>query len=488
MLKKLLLNSSFLSFIKVITTAVGMVQSIILAHTLSTNDYALFSQSSVLIGTIGGITAFGFADAIIYFSGISKEDNQKRQSFVSTIFLLECIFCFAAGLIVFFLKKPIGQLFNNSKLSSVIFLISFFPLLVNASNCLNQLLFTEKKIKSIGIGNLFFSSFSLAIVLLAVNYSSPVFLYLVLEIVFYLIYIVYLVFCYLREKKRFVRLVGISKKSIKVVLSYAIPLGVAIFSTTLLKELDKIIISNQCSTFDYATYAAVSKQLPVTFFSAALAAQLVPALASCRGTGNKKGMIQSLRIYYLFGFVSALVLGLGVFSVSRQSLIFLYSEKYVGGIWVFIIYILVDIVSFAYPGMLLTISGRSKELLVHSLIMLIINVGLNIVFLKLFGIIGPALATLIVQMGGLIVQTFRGLKINSLFVSDCIPFKDILSCIIICLPATVVFSKLAIDYPIHYILDIFIYGGPCVLVNLILCFAFMKKRINSFNYSEDVAI
>lgn len=486
-IKKLLLNSSFLSIIKIFTMAIGLVQSMVLAHLLTTEDFALYSQSSVIIATIGGITAFGFADSIIYFSGISKEEDEKK-TYLSVIFIFQTILCVIFGIIMFFMSNLIGKLFNNEALSGLVYLICFFPFLVNTSNCLNQLLFTERKIKSIGIGNLFFSALSLAIVILVVNNSSPVFLYLILEISLYVIYIIYQVFCYLIEKKRFIHFSRLNKEYIKKVLSYAIPLGVAIIGATLLKELDKIIISNQCSTQDYATYSAVSRQLPITFFAAALSAQILPLLAVNIEMKNHSGIIKNLHIYYIVGFVSTLILGLGVLTVSRQSLEILYSEKYINGIWVYIIYIFVDIVGFAYPGMLLTVSGRSKELLIHAMIMLGVNIALNFLFLYWFGMIGPALSTLIVQIGGLIVQTYRGLKVNNLRVIDSIPFLKIFLCVVFCMPSMILFTILSYYFPVNNILDVFIYGVPCIVCNSIVCYIYLRKKLtkNSMDETEEI--
>ena len=458
-----------------ITMISGLIQSMILAHLLTVNDYALYGQCNTLIATVSGITVFGFADSIIYFCGINS-DLEKKQKYLTAIFLFEIIFCVFSGILILSLKNAIVLIFENEELGSFIFLLAFFPLFINLSSCFSQLLFTENKVKCIAACNLLFSLLSLTIAVLITTFTNnPILLYLILMISLYILLTLFQVFCYLFGKKRFIKFARFDKTIVKEVLKYSVPLGITIVSTTLLKEFDKIIISNQCTSLEFATYVAVSKQLPITFFSAALGAQIIPLLVKSLNALDNEKTKRILHLYFLVGFVSSIILGFAVLCVSKQSLVFLYSEKYSDGIWVFIIYIFVDIFSFVYPGKILMVSGRTKELLLHSVIMLVFNIGLNVVLLKLIGIIGPALATLIVQVGALIVQTYRGMRINNFSIRSFIPWKHLMVCTLICVPSTIGFGVMSHYFGVNNIFDILIYGGLCCVLNTFACGFYLVK-------------
>ena len=474
-IKKIVFGTGILGTIKVLTMVSGLVQSIVLAHFLSVDNYALYGQCNTLIATVSGVTIFGFADSVLFFCGIAKDDFSRRK-YLTVIFIFEILFCIISGVLLLALKNVIVEIFNNNQLGNLVFLLALFPLFTNLSNCLSQLLFTEHKVKAIGIANLLFSLSSLAIAFLIINDNSPIVLFLYLMLVNYFILIVLQIICYLFEKKRFIKFLRFDTSIVRQVLKYALPLGVSIIGSTLLKEFDKIIISNQCSSLDFATYTAVSRQLPVTFFSAALSSQIIPLLVKAISEKDMDRTKKILHIYYVVGFVSSMILGFAILSVSKQFMLFLYSDKYSEGIWVFIIYVFVDIVSFAYPGQMLLVSGRTKELLFHSIIMVVANIILNIILLNLFGILGPAVATLIVQICALCIQTYRGMKLNNIQPSIFVPWKHLIICTLLCVPMTVGFGILSHYYSFGNLPDILVYGVACGLLCITGCGFYLFKN------------
>lgn len=476
-IKKIILGTGILGTVKILTMISGLLQSMILAHLLSVDNYASYGQCTTLISTISGLTIFGFADSVIYFCGVAKNDR-SRNSYLTIIFLFETLICIFSGILLFSLKEIFSQLFKSETVGIYMYLLAFFPFIINISTCLSQLLFVESKVKSIAFGNLFFSFGSLSIAFIISNNNNPIFLYLILTLALYFLFICFQLFFYLFGKNRFIKFATFDKATMFAVLKYTLPLGLSIIGSTLLKEFDKIIISNQCSELDFATYTAVSRQLPITFFSYALAVQIVPLLVKSISAGDQEKTHRLLNLYFTIGFVTTIIIGLAILCVSKQTMLFLYSDKYSNGILIFIVYIFVDIATFIYPGQLLMVSGRTNELLIHSIIMVIVNIILNVVFLKFWGIIGPAIATLIVQTGALVIQIFRGMKTNNLSIKGDIPWKHIVVCAFVCIPTTICFGLLSHFFTINIVVDIILYGGACGIVNLVICgFYLIKTKV-----------
>ena len=94
-------------------------------------------------------------------------------------------------------------------------------------------------------------------------------------------------------------------------------------------------------------------------------------------------------------YISTTILCCAVLVAAPQVMELLYSAKYLDGIVIFCIYILVDLLRFANVPLILSAAGRTKTLMIMSLCSLIGNMLGNIVLYYIMGITGPALATLL---------------------------------------------------------------------------------------------
>lgn len=84
--------------------------------------------------------------------------------------------------------------------------------------------------------------------------------------------------------------------------------------------------------------------------------------------------------------------------LSKEMVLFLYGEKYLSGQAIFILYTIVDMIKFANMSIVLSASGKTKTLMICSLVSLVANAGCNVLFYHVFGFIGPAIATVFVTV------------------------------------------------------------------------------------------
>lgn len=111
-------------------------------------------------------------------------------------------------------------------------------------------------------------------------------------------------------------------------------------------------------------------------------------------------------------------------------MIFLYTKKYISGISVFIVYIIVDVFSVLSITLILSAAGKVKQIMFVSIGSLTLNVILNFIFYTIFGIVGPALATFVVTLiQGMIIIYFAGSTIH-VKITHMFDFKYILIFII----------------------------------------------------------
>ena len=80
------------------------------------------------------------------------------------------------------------------------------------------------------------------------------------------------------------------------------------------------------------------------------------------------------------------------------------------GLSIFVVYILVDMIKFTNITLLLSASGRTKQLMALAVGAMVANLGLNLALFHVLGLIGPAIATLIVTLGTGILMLHVGAK------------------------------------------------------------------------------
>jgi O-antigen/teichoic acid export membrane protein len=182
---------------------------------------------------------------------------------------------------------------------------------------------------------------------------------------------------------------------LKKILKFSIPLGLATIVGTISIELDKLMIGFFYDTETMAIYANASREIPVTIISSSITAVLMPHLVRMLHENKKDDAVllwkdaTSLSYTFICFFASAL------FVFAPEVITLLYSVKYLPGVPVFRIYNIVLLLRCTYFGMILNSLGKTKFIFYSSVASLVLNLALNYVFYLMFGLIGPAIATLV---------------------------------------------------------------------------------------------
>ena len=93
---------------------------------------------------------------------------------------------------------------------------------------------------------------------------------------------------------------------------------------------------------------------------------------------------------------------------------FEHTEKYLSGISIFVVYILVDIMQFTNITLILSASGKTKTLMLLSGGSIVLNIGMNFLLFHLLGVIGPAIATLLItSLTGAAILYFSAKKLGT---------------------------------------------------------------------------
>ena len=424
-------DSVFLTVVKFITIFTAILQTKVLSIGLSLTDYGTYSQANIVVSISVSILLLGLGDAINYFFNDSsgKYSKEQRIQLVNTIYMIELIAGIVLVCIVLFARDLIAQYFSNEALKIVVVIISIKPMLDNMIYFYQILFVSTGKAKVIAIRNLIVSILKVISIFIAVHiFKSVIAIYIslifldILQLIF---------FAFIFSKKEFIiSPIQCNFRFVKEIMKYGFPMGIFALTNTLTRDIDKLIIGYMSDTETVAIYSNCSKVLPFDIIVVSFATVLIPYIMKYISQNQLKNSILLFKNYLKVGYYTVWTFGAAVLIVTKQAICFLYSSDYLVGEPIFILYVIDSMIKFASMHLILTASGNAKLLMKYSAVSLSVNVALNIVFFKIFGTIGPAIATLVVTTGYTGVILNKSTVILKAKWIDLVDLKDILSFVI----------------------------------------------------------
>ena len=424
-------DSILLAFIQIITYATNIITTKLLSVELSLTEYGTYSTVNTIITIAASFTLFGLGDSVNYYYNKKGETEDKdRAEYVNTIFFIQLLVGVAVGIALMLFSGAISDYYKNPLVKPLILIVCLKPWISNATHLYQVLFVSSGKSKLIAVRNLVISVLKVVLIYASVKLFdslSVVFLCLVLLDAGQLI-----VFKYIFGKIRFnVKLLSFSGEKMMPVVRYCVPMGIYFVTTTLMREIDKLVIGRLGTTEDLAIYANCAKTLPLNILVTAFATVLIPYIMKSV-TGNNYTMTADiLRKYLMIGYLSVWMFSGALLLCAPEAIRFFYSSEYVSGMPIFIIYICDGMIQFASFHLVIAANGNSRFLMRLSFVLLIANIffslGLYYLF-NLFGIamFGPAAATLMISVVYVFILCKKTSTILAMPMKAFLPIKSML--------------------------------------------------------------
>ena len=352
-------DSIALASVKVFTMATSIVATMVLSRTLPLVEYGTYSTGNLIINTGTLISAFGLVDAVNYYYNGKKVKD--RQSYVNTVFSMFVLCGALAGIVILAAQSLISSYFHNPKLGAIYAYIAFRPFLHNYSAGLQNLQVSIGKARVVAIRNAVISTSKLAAVLIASfctkNIETVFICMLIVEIIALIFY-----YKVLRDNNVHIYPFKPDWTNFKEILIFCIPMGIYIQTNSLSRDLDKYVIGFFESTEKLAIYTNCSTRLPFDLISGPLLTLLIPLLTRCIRNNDLKNGSDLFRCYLKIGYIFTFAFGFGCITVAKQAVLLLYGSKYLSGIAVFIVYVVVDMINFINYSLVLAAKGKTKIL------------------------------------------------------------------------------------------------------------------------------
>lgn len=385
-------DALLLMFIKLVTILLGFVVTRLLSEHLSVYDYGTYSQILLVVSTVATLTILGMMDGVNYY-WCSGKDLREREQYVATIFALQCVVSTVAGTAVLCLSGPLCRYFDNPDVSGLLIFAAALPLLQNLLGMLQVLLVSVGKARILALRNLIVSLVRLGAVLLVVTTIHNVAVVLAATVIMDLVQIL-LFTGLLRKNQCALRLSNVDPKLLGRILSYCAPMAVFTMVSGLNRDLDKYLIAWMTDTQTLAIYTNASKVLPFDIVMTSFCTVLLPRITRLIAQKEHHRAAELYREFLEISYICTGILCCAALAAAPQLMQLLYSSKYLDGLPVFCIYILVDLLRLTNITLILSAAGKTRTLMFLGVGTLALNAVLNLALYHLFGVTGPALATL----------------------------------------------------------------------------------------------
>lgn len=385
---------ALLAAVRIVTLVGNLASTAILSRALTLADYGTYSASNIIVTVASSVTILGFMDATNYFYNLN---SGKKEGYINTIFAVQMLIGLICGAIILLAGQTISKFLGDPALNGLYLYIAFRPLLLNIADSLLALQASIGKARAVAVRNGITTLLRLIFaVIVATVFTSVEFLLLTLIFLDLITIIFY--YSSFKHAAFHIKPWQLDSSLLSEILAFSIPMGIYVMLSTLMKETDKTVIAFFMSPADLAVYSNCSKPLPLSIISSAFLTVFTPALT--RFIQNKKfeNAKKLCETYLKIGYMTAFVFAGACIIFAAEAIQLLYGEKYLTGKWVFVIYILIDMLKFSNITIVLAAKGKTKKLMFIAAIALWLNIILNVVLYKLVGMIGPAVASLLITI------------------------------------------------------------------------------------------
>ena len=473
-------DSMFLAFTKVLTLLFGILSTKILSTGLSLEEYGTYAQANLVMGTGASIILCGMGDALAYyFNNKDKSlDESLKARVINTVFFIEISLGVILSAAILLGQDLIADYFSNPAVTPLLWVVAILPLFSNVISFMQMLCISAGRAKWMSIYSIVLTVIRIAAVYLSVHVlDNTIWIYvtiLVMDIITVSVYNFDI-----RKKGIKINPIKISPKHIKTIFAYGLPMGIYAITSTFTRDIDKLIIGGLGTTEDLAIYTNCSKLLPVDFFVTSFAMVLIPYIYTRVTEGRRAESVELFSSYMKIGYYSVWTLGTMLLISPASVISLLYDDIYVSGKTIFIMYVFDSMIRFASIHLILTAANKAKRVMAYSIISLVLNVVLNLVFFKLWGMIGPAIATLIVAVIYMLLILSDTTKTIQAKWTDVFDFKDLI----------IFIFTLAVMWCATYFLDMLLTGlGLHKYISLVISMAIFGFSILAIHHKRIFAV
>lgn len=387
--KRYFANTGWMFFGQIFSLLVSFFIGAWLARYLGPNNYGVLSYAVAFVGLFGFIASLG-VDSILNRELVKTPE--KRDELLGTTFGLKTI----GGITALLLSIVCIFIFETSPLIKFLVIIFSFSFVLQAINVINiyfqSRVESKNNVKVIFISSLISSILKVGIILLDKG--------VIWLMVVYVFDFVWQLIAYINiYNKKGLKIINwkFNKDLAKKILKNSWPLMLAIAAGYIYLKVDQVMIGSMLGKYEVGLYAAAVKLTEVWYFiPSIICVSLFPAIINAKKSDIR--MYNSrLKNLYILMFVSSIIIAIFMTLLAKPIIYILFGGGYLESVSILKIYIWSSIGLFLGTAInqYLIAENLVKTIFTLNLLTMIVNIGLNFVFISKFGLLGAAWSTLI---------------------------------------------------------------------------------------------
>lgn len=464
-----------LSVFNLINTGFQFLFIFLLSRFFLQSDYGFYRKFFLIFEVCTPLIGLGLSSSIFYFYRDYEDKNKLMTINLFIVFITNVIFC---GIIFLFSKQLIEYLEIPQR--SNIYLLPVFSFFSISNTIIYSFFVLEKKINKSIFANFIVNLIFAAFIIYLGNSKTEI------------IYVIYLrVFAYLfifllmisNVKLRRISFLDVSR--LKVILKVSLPICISLSIGVISSYLDKIIVSKFVSSEDYAIYVNGSFEIPLisivtTSISMALFANIGELIKS-------KELKKAINLFKKSANVSSLILYpcFAYFLInSKEFIILMFGVEYSESSFVFSLYLLMLPIRIIQYGNVLIALGKSKSLIIRSIIELLITTILSLLILNFFNykyvVLGTVISVIFWTVPYNMIIIARGFEEN---LTKVLNYRFLFINLFVCFFISYIIKFIISDFfnGIYYLMFSFAFFLIIYLTILFYCKIIVYSKINNFS-------
>lgn len=402
--RKFALDVGWVFASSVVSLLIGFLLRIVLARWLGATDLGLYSMIITIQAIAALVVSLGIPTALIKYVAEYRDRKDKLFQVISVAFLSSIVLGVLGGILIYALSGTVASLFNMPELASLLkilaFAFPFLPVLENLFGLLNGLRQMKTYACLLVLQNFLMTLLIVAFVWSGFGVEGAVW-GIVLSILVACIFGLYL----LRRSLR-IRFHGLVQGARKLT-----SFGSQVFAANALSLIttytDILLIGYFLASKDVGYYS-IAVSLSTFFLLVPRAIQRItyPATSEYWSQNNHQALSVMIDKSTKYAACILLPLGLGVGFFAREIITGVFGQQYTAATWPLCVLIISRVIggSIALPvGASFSGIGRPDMAWKLAATTTTSNVGLNLLFIPLWGILGAAIATMASGLLGVII-------------------------------------------------------------------------------------
>lgn len=439
-----------------------------LVRALEKNIYGSYLQTVLIADVISILTSIAIVQiAMMMFSNIKKDFNDSLKTVI--------LFTLTGGIIGAFLCVIFSYfapgIFDNDMLGILLRIYAVSIIGNRLNQVLNQALIKVGKTKFLMVLSIMTNFTKLSLALIAIKVYNSLYMLLFIYASEVIVSSIFQLIVLHRMKLLEGRL---DKSLLKDIFKVGLPLYIVELLGNSYTYIAGFIISINLNEEQYAIYRNGSVELPIIGAIYVTISTIFMSDMSVNIQQNNYAVIAAMK-KKIITTTAVILFPVAIFFIfySREFILIYLSEKYIDSYKVFIVFSMALLIRFQNYTDVLVLLKKSKYVLISFLVFITLNISLNLILSRYFGIIGCAVATIFSVYVLAFMQLHIVIKQLNVTYADYIDVSKLLKIIFISVTVIGV-SKLILYYTNLPVLFSFIIAGISTLPALL--FYFVKSK------------